>query len=95
MCPLAPTPSVDHFEDSRLLSEMEQTLRRGMDSPRAEYNKKTIEEHKLEIQEILGVINPQSLPSCGNLSVIGNSTPVVHAVSGGTTTASVAESGTP
>jgi len=72
---------------------MEQTLRRRADIPHVEYDKKTVEEHKLEIQEMLSVINPQSLPSCGNLSVIGNPAPVANAISGGTVT-SIAESGT-
>jgi len=58
------------LSNSRLLCEMEQTLRRRVDAPHAEYDETTVEEHKLEIQEILGVINPQSLPSGGNLSAI-------------------------
>jgi len=79
---------------SRLLCEIEQTLKKGIDIPSTEYDKKAVEEHKLEIQEILGIINLQSLPPVGNLSVVVNPTLVAHAVSGATISSSVVESGT-
>ena len=81
------------MSNSRLLCEIEEILRKGADTRHAKYDKKTVEEHKSEIQEILGVINPQSLSSGGNLSVVGNPTSVAHAVSGGTATISLVESG--
>ena len=81
--------------NSRLLCEIEQTLRRGTDTPHAKYDKEIVEGHKLEIQEILGVLNPQSLPFGGGSSVIESSALAAPAVSTGTATTSLAENGTP
>ena len=50
--------------------EIEQTLRRGADTPHIKYDKGKIEEHKLKIQEILGALNaPGSSLADENLSM--------------------------
>jgi len=43
--------------NSRVVCEIEGTLRRGVDGPHVEYNQGKVEDHKLEIQEILGNLN--------------------------------------
>ena len=79
--------------DSRLMCEIERTLRRGANTPHTGYNKERVEEHKREIQEVLGVLSSQRSPLDENLSVVESATAVVSAASG-TATTSVAKSGT-
>ena len=50
----------------RAIREIERTLRRGASTPRVEYDKAKIEEHKLEIQRILDVLRIPDLPLAGN-----------------------------
>ena len=78
--------------DSRLMCEIERTLRRGANTPHTGYNKERVEEHKREIQEVLGVLNSQRSPLHENLSAVEGTTAVVSVVSG-TATPSVAKSG--
>lgn len=66
-----------------------------MDTSHAKFDKEMVEEYKLEIQETLGVLNPQGLPLGGGPSAIESSILVAPAVFGGTATAPSAESGTP
>ena len=50
--------------------EIEQTLRRGADTPHIKYDKGKVEEHKLKIQGILGALNtPGSSLADENLSM--------------------------
>ena len=51
------------------MSEIELTLRRGANLPRIEYGKDKAEEYKLEIQEILNVLNALSPPLDESLRV--------------------------
>ena len=71
---------------------MERTLTNGSNAPHTKYCKEEVEEHKRQIQEILGVLDPQSLPLGGDLNTIEDGVPTGPAVSDGTTT-SIAESG--
>ena len=72
---------------------MERTLTNGSKAPHTKYSKEKVAEHKRQIQEILGALNPRSLPLNGNLSTIEDGIPTGPAVSGGTNATSVAESG--
>ena len=56
--------------DFRLVCEIERTLRRGANTPRAGYNKEKVEGHKREIQEVLVVLSSQRSPLGENLSVV-------------------------
>ena len=50
--------------------EIEQTLRRGADTPHIKYDKGKVEEYKLKIQGILGALNaPGSSLADENLSM--------------------------
>ena len=70
MC-LLPFPSLFPSQSirSRVMREIELTLRRGANLPHTEYGKDKVEEYKLEIQEILSVLNAPSSPLDENLSV--------------------------
>jgi hypothetical protein len=65
----------------RLICEIERALRRGAGTLHTKHKKK-VEAYKLEIQGILGILDPQSSPLHEDPSV------------GGVDTASTAESGT-
>ena len=57
MCRLALTLSASLLNNSRVTCEIERTLRRGANTPHAKYYKGKVEEHKLEIQELLTTLN--------------------------------------
>ena len=92
MCRLALATSASLPTESRIICEIERTLRRGASTPHTGYNKDKVEGHRLEIQEILGTLNAPNSPSDGTPSVgeqVTNLAPVdLH-------TASLCESGTP
>ena len=77
----------------RLICEIERTLRRGTNTPNTKYNKEKVEEHKLEIQGILGILDSRVSPLDGNLGAIRSITPVSLVASGSTAAPSAAESG--
>ena len=78
--------------DFRLICEIERTLRRGANTSHVGYDKERVEEHKREVQEVLGVLNSQRSPLNENLSMVESATAVVS-VASGTATTSVAKSG--
>ena len=78
----------------RLICEIERTLSRGANTPHTKYNKELVEGYKLEIQEILSVLDSQSSPLDENLGETRSTAPVAPVTSGSTTAASTAESGT-
>ena len=87
-CVDQPQPSpLTILNGPRLLCEIERTLRSGVNPPHTKYDKEKVEEHKLEIREILDVFNPRSPPFGEYFGMIGSPTLVVPAVS-------AAESGT-
>ena len=51
------------------MCEIELTLRRGANLPRIEFGKNKVEEHKLEIREVLSVLNAPSSSLDENLGV--------------------------
>ena len=67
------------------MCQIEWALKRGANTPHAEYDKEKVEEHKLEIQEILSALDLQSLPPYESPSAIESVTPVAPIVSGTTT----------
>lgn len=79
--------------NSRVLCEIERALRRELDTPHAKFDREMVEGRKSEIQDILGVLSPQSLLFGEGPSVIKSSTLIAPAVSGGTTVTSLAENG--
>lgn len=76
------------------MCEIERTLRRGINAPHTEYNKKKVEKYKLEIQKLLGVLDLQNSPLDENLSMVESAIIVGPVTSGDTTTMSVAKNGT-
>jgi len=56
-CAMNLAPIYFPLNNPRVVCEIEQTLRRGVDGSHAEYNKGKIGDHKLEIQEILCTLN--------------------------------------
>ena len=62
------------LNNSRVICEIERTLRRGASTPRMEYGKSKIERHKLEIQETLNVLNMQN-SSLGGDDRVGERAP--------------------
>ena len=70
--------------------EIEQTLRRGADTPHMKHDKGKIEEHKLKIQEILGTLDATGSPlDSENLSMVARAPklalvgpPVITSVTG-------------
>lgn len=72
---------------------MGEILTSGASAPYAKYSKEKVEEHKRQIQRILGVLNPQSLPLDKNLGAIEGVIPTGPVVSDAVTATSVAESG--
>ena len=71
----------------RHICGIERALRGGVNTQHTKYDKQKVEEHKLEIREILGIVNPRSLSFGENLGAIESPTVVAPA------TTSVAESG--
>ena len=70
------------------MCEIERTLRGRANTPHTEHNREKVEEHKLEIQEILGVPDSQSLPLDQYSNVTESATPVVPVASSSTITIS-------
>ena len=54
--------SVSLPNNFRVVFEIEQTLRRGADTPHIKYDKGKVEEHKLKIQGILGTLDATGSP---------------------------------
>jgi len=77
------------------MCEIELTLRRGANLPRIEYGKDKLEEHKLEIQEILNVLNASSSPHDENFGVGERASRSAPFHPQFTTKASGSKSGTP
>lgn len=48
--------------NSRAMREIERTVRRGTSTPYTRYNKEKIENHILEVQQLLDTLNAQNLP---------------------------------
>jgi hypothetical protein len=81
--------------NSRVIGEIERTLRRGTSTPHIKYNKGKVEEHKPKIQEILGTLNALGSPLDENLHA-GEQAPHLAPIDPhGTATTSVPESGMP
>lgn len=88
--PRCPPTKLSNF---RLIREIERTLGRGANTPHTKYNKEMVEGYKLEIQEILGVLDSQSSPLDESLGETRSTAPVAPVTSGSTAAASRAESG--